>query len=60
MAKYECAFCLVGTTEEGMSYCEECWEQWLAEQGYWEEIEGENDTNGRSIVTGKQIGRAHV
>ena len=33
--------------EEGMSYCEECWEQWLAEQGYWEEIEGENDTNGQ-------------
>lgn len=47
LSKYECAFCQVGTTEEGMSYCEECWEQWLAEQGYWEEIEGENNTNGQ-------------
>lgn len=45
MAKYECARCQVGTTEEWMSYCEDCWEQWLAEQGYWEEIEGEKFTD---------------
>ena len=41
--KYECALCQYGTAEEGMSYCEECWEYWLIEQEYWKELEEEED-----------------
>ena len=41
--KYECALCHDGITEEGMSYCEECWEYWLIEQKYWKELEEEED-----------------
>ena len=41
--KYECALCHYGTAEEGMAYCEECWEYWLIEQEYWKELEEEED-----------------